>query len=85
VKPDTPLGTRQVIAGRQQAKASNVLRPSFAATLDWVVREMENEKLRLSELGSSAEPSLSDVLTQVYSKTGRSAGVDGILVCSLGP
>jgi hypothetical protein len=80
IKPETDIDTRQVIAGRQQAKASNVLRPSLSTTLEWVLRQYEQEENRLADAGIESLPQLSDVLAQVYAKTGRSAGTDGILV-----
>ena len=77
IKPDTPRDLRQMIAGAEQARSSNVMHATLSSTLELLMMEIAEERKQ----GRSAEVSLSKCLDSVYTKTGRTPSRDGTQVC----
>ena len=71
IRPDTPLGIRQTIAGREQARAGIVLLEPLSAKVAWFLRERAS---------AEAGVATSELLRRVYMKCGCTRTTDGSMV-----
>ena len=75
VKPGTPLAVLQKVAGRQQARAEGVMRNTLAAKARFLLREHQN-----ALAAGKQNITRTELLTDVYMKTGCSESSDGTVV-----
>ena len=81
IKPTKDISLLQRIAGRQQAKHEAVQSMDFSTTAAWYLREVEAVQKRAAEMGIEPVYIRSELLRQVYEKTGKHPSKDGTLVC----
>ena len=82
---EVDLNTRQLIAGREQARSVNVLHQTVVNSVEWLFKEVATERAAVeAEAGQSGAPpgeiNLATCLERVYAKTGRTTSRDGIMV-----
>ena len=82
IKPTRDISLLQRIAGRQQAKHEAVQAMDFTATVGWYLKEVEAVYRKASDMGVEPVIIRSELLRQVYEKTGKHPSKDGTLVCT---
>ena len=91
VKAGTPKEHRELVAGRSQARDSNVLDMTMSERISWLVRELEADRARHDEAqrrrqedGQPVEdylPNKQHALRETYQKTGCKERTEGSVVC----
>ena len=73
IKPGTRLEVRQMIAGREQARAGTVLIRPLSSKLAWYLKERR-------EMDPDKPQATSELLHRVYMKCGCTRATDGAMV-----
>jgi hypothetical protein len=80
VKENTSIIERQQLAGRLQAMDGNVMDMTLADRLQWLLKEDTHNREIAEAEGVAYNPTKTELLKNVYSKTGCRETVDGALV-----
>ena len=73
VDPRCSMEKRRLIAGREQARTATVMQQTLSQKLSWFLRDYNEE--------SNKGKSRTELLREVYLKTGCTKSTDGTLVC----
>ena len=81
VKPDATLDVRQKVAGWMQAKAQNVKRQAISQSMNMFLSLYKKCLAEAKAVDKPAKPNVSEMLKEVYVKSGRGTVKDGDVVC----